>query len=90
MGDPADEDDEEAECKREVVRPERKQTGPQTAFGRLMLQADLEDEQRYRNGIHAVAERLNAAGAFCHRRFCAGNSMPADTGCGAGTGARRC
>ena len=37
-----------------------------------MLQADLEDEQRYRNGIYAIAERLNAAGAFCHWRLLCG------------------
>ena len=44
MGDPRDQDDEEAERKREVVRPERHEAGPQTAFDARMLEADLEDE----------------------------------------------
>src|SRR5687767_346192 len=67
MGDPRDEDDEEAERKREVVRPERQQTGQQASFGPRppMLKADFEDEQRNRNGKHAIAERLNAGGTFC-------------------------
>jgi hypothetical protein len=43
-----------------------------TAFGGVMLQADLEDEQRDRNGIYAVAERLNAAGAVRHGRLLCG------------------
>ena len=66
MGDPGDEDDEEAEREREVVRPERQQTGQQASFGPRVLQADFEDEQRNRNGKHAIAERLNAGGAFGH------------------------
>src|SRR5688572_1648816 len=68
MGDPRDEDDEEAERKREVVRPERQQTGQQASFGPRVLQADFEDEQRNRNGKHAIAERLDAGGAFCQCR----------------------
>ena len=69
MGDPRDEDDEEAEPKREVVRPERQQTGQQASFGPRVLEADFEDEQRNRDGKHAIAERLNATGTFCQSDF---------------------
>jgi len=31
-----------------------------------VLEADFEDEQRNRDGKHAIAERLNATGAFGH------------------------
>ena len=64
MGDPRDQDDEEAERKREVVRPERHEAGPQTTFDSHMLKADLEDQQGNRDGKDAIAERFDAAGAF--------------------------
>ena len=43
MDDPRDQDHEEAEREREVVRPERHEAGPQTTFDSHMLKADLED-----------------------------------------------
>jgi hypothetical protein len=82
MGNPRHEDDEEAERKREVVWPERQQTGQQTSFGPRVLQADFEDEQRNRNGKHAIAERLKAGGAFCQMRGpCAAWKTSVQDGC---------
>ena len=64
MDDPRDQNHEEAERKREVVRPERHEAGPQTTFDSRMLKADLENQQGNRDGKDAVAERLDAVGAF--------------------------
>jgi len=75
MRHPTDEDDEEAERKREEGWPERQQNMPQTLARRMRLlrgmwKADLEDEQRNRNGKHAIAERIHPARAFGQSGSC--------------------
>ena len=65
MRDPRDQNDEEAEPKREVGRPEGHERSPQATLDARIGQVDLEDQQRARDGKHAIAVRFDAAGALC-------------------------
>ncbi len=64
MDDPGDQNDEEAEPKREVRGPECHEASPQTPFGARIRKAELEDQQGTRDGKHAIAVRFDAAGAL--------------------------